>query len=156
MFPPSEPSPSFPYRIQERIGVGSMGIVHKAIEVDLDRAVAIKTLRPSMLAEEPPDVQAEMRRRFLQEAQAAGRVSHPGVTTVYRVGEHDGVPFMVMEWLEGRTLDAVMREDGPLPARDAATYMTELLDTLDAAHAAGVVHRDVKPSNIVLLDTGRL
>ncbi|MEM1180009.1 MAG: serine/threonine-protein kinase [Acidobacteriota bacterium] len=155
-FPPAEPSPSFPYRVQERIGIGSMGVVHKAIEVDLDRAVAIKTLRPSVLAEETPDVQAEMRRRFLQEAQAAGRVSHPGVTTVYRVGEHAGVPFMVMEWLEGRTLDAVMRAEGPLPAKDAAGCLIDLLDTLDAAHRVGVVHRDVKPSNVVLLDSGRL
>ena len=133
-----------------------MGVVYKALEVDLERTVAIKTLRPSVLAEETADVQAEMRKRFLQEAQAAGRISHPGVTTVFRVGEHAGVPFMVMEWLGGKTLDAVMRERGPLPAREASQFVADLLDTLDAAHRAGVVHRDVKPSNVVLVNGERV
>lgn len=156
MFPPEKPSPQFPYQVLEQVGIGSMGIVYRAVEVDLDRTVAIKILRPSTLAEEPPEVQQEMRLRFLQEAQAAGRISHPGVTVVYRVGQEASIPFMVMEWLEGDTLEERLGQRGRLMPVEAAKLAANLLEALEAAHRAGVVHRDIKPSNLVLLDNGRL
>ena len=153
---PDRPTPSFPYRIEDQIGMGSMGVVYRAIEVALDRPVAIKTLRFSLLREETPEVQEEMRRRFLQEAQAAGRLSHPGITTVYRVGEEGEVPYLAMEWLEGKTLEQMMRETGTLPMGQALSLVAELLDALGAAHRAGVIHRDIKPSNLMVLEDGRL
>ena len=156
MFPPERPTESFPYQILEQIGVGSMGAVYRAMEVDLERVVAVKTLRNSLLAEETPETQEEMRRRFRQEAQAAGRISHPGVTTVYRVGEEESTPYLVMEWLEGQSLDQVMKLRNRLPAQEAGRIVMEVLDALEAAHKVGVIHRDVKPSNLVLLDNGRI
>lgn len=157
MFPPEDaPTESFPYRIEAQIGVGSMGIVYKAVEEALERTVAIKVLRPSMLAEEPPAVQDELRRRFLQEARAAATLAHPGVTTVYRVGEEAGVPYMVMEWLSGRTLEDLLEEQSRIPIAQAARLLVTLLETLQVAHTHGVIHRDIKPGNLVLLDDGRL
>ncbi|MEM8964176.1 MAG: hypothetical protein AAGD38_22010, partial [Acidobacteriota bacterium] len=88
MFPPQDaPTADFPYRIENEIGSGSMGIVYRAVESALDRRVAIKILRPDALADEPAEVQEEMRQRFLQEARAAAALAHPGVTTIYRVGQ---------------------------------------------------------------------
>jgi len=157
MFPPENaPTASFPYRIVEQVGTGSMGIVYKAVETELDRTVAIKVLRQSMLDEEPPQVQDELRRRFLQEARAAAALSHPGVTTVYRVGEEGGLPYMVMEWLSGRTLEEILEERPRFGVAVACRLAVAVLETLDAAHRGGVVHRDIKPSNLVLLDDGRL
>ena len=153
---PDRPTPSFPYRLEEQIGMGSMGVVYRATEVALDRPVAIKTLRLSLLREESPEVQDEMRRRFLQEAQAAGRLSHPGITTVYRVGEEGEIPYLAMEWLDGQTLERFQREKGPLPVELALSLVAELLDALHVAHRAGVVHRDIKPSNLMVLGDGRL
>jgi len=153
---PDRPTATFPYRIEGQIGMGSMGIVYRATEVALDRPVAIKTLRLSLLREETPPVQDEMRRRFLQEAQAAGRLSHPGITTVYRVGEEAEVPYLAMEWLEGKTLETLMREHGRLPAEQALRLVAELLDALAVAHRGGVIHRDIKPSNLMVLEDGRL
>ncbi|MCG8458428.1 MAG: serine/threonine protein kinase [Holophagales bacterium] len=155
-FPPSEPTTSFPYQVLQQVGGGSMGMVYRAMEVDLGRTVAIKTLRPSMLEEETEEVRREMRQRFLQEAQAAGRVSHPGITVVYRVGQEGSVPYTVMEWLEGESLEERLRQRGRLPAVESVRLTAELLDALEAAHQAGIVHRDIKPSNVVLLDDGRL
>ena len=155
-FPLKSPTPSFPYRIEGQVGVGSMGTVYRAVEVDLDRTVAIKTLRRSLLEEESPDGREDILRRFRQEAQAAGRISHPGVTTVYRVGEEAGVPYLVMEWLDGQSLDEIMKVRRRLPVQEAARLMVDLLSALDAAHRVGVIHRDVKPSNLVLLKDGRL
>ena len=156
MFPPEKPTASFPYQVLEQVGVGSMGVVYRAMEVDLDRSVAIKTLRTGMLAEEPPEAQKEIRKRFLQEAQAAGRISHPGVTTVFRVGEEGGLPFLVMEWLDGQSLEEIMQTRRRLPAPEAARIGMEVLLALEAAHKVGVIHRDIKPSNLMLLNDGRL
>lgn len=157
MFPPEDsPTASFPYRIESQVGVGSMGIVYKAVEVALERTVAIKVLRPSMLEEETPEVQDDLRRRFLQEARAAATLSHPGVTTVYRVGEEGGIPYIVMEWLAGRTLEEMLEEGSRFSVAAAARLLVDLLDTLQVAHTHGVIHRDIKPGNLVLLDDGRL
>ncbi len=155
-FPPDAPTPTFPYQVEGRIGEGAMGIVYRAVEPVLERPVAIKTLKAQALAAETPEVSREYRLRFLQEAKAAAALSHPGATTIYRTGEEDGVPYIAMEWLEGRTLEHVLREEGVLPPSRAALLIIDLLGTLEAAHSAGVVHRDIKPANLVLLRDGRL
>ncbi len=157
MFPPENtPTPTFPYRIEEQIGSGSMGVVYRARELALNRTVAIKTMRQAILEEEPPEVRQEMCKRFLQEAQAAAALSHPGATTVFRVGEEEGFPYLVMEWLEGRTLEDILHERGSLEIAEAARVAVAVLDALEAAHRSGVVHRDIKPSNLMVLHDGRL
>lgn len=153
---PPEPTERFPYRLEKRVGVGSMGVVYQARDVSLDRTVAIKTLRTSLLQDETPETQAEMRQRFLQEAQAAGRLSHPGITTIFRVGQIESTPFMVMEWLDGQSLEEVLRRRERLPVHEVARLGVDLLDALDDAHRSGIVHRDIKPSNVMLLHNGRL
>src|SRR6185312_7800078 len=155
-FPPERPTPTFPYQVEARIGEGAMGIVYRAIEPSLERRVAIKSLREQMLAGEEPAVALEYRARFLQEARAAAALSHPGAATIYRIGEEDGSPYIAMEWLEGKTLEEVMSEEGKLPPERVVSLMIDLLSTLDNAHRNGVVHRDIKPANLVLLPDGRL
>jgi len=157
-FPPSgPPTASFPYRVEAKVGVGSMGVVYRAIEVELDRPVAIKALRRSLLEDETAEAQEEIRRRFKQEARAAAALSHPAVTTVHRVGEVDGVPFIAMEWLEGMTLEALLAERPRLEAPVAVRFILELLSALEVAHRQGVVHRDIKPANLMILKAdGRL
>jgi serine/threonine protein kinase len=149
-------SSTFPYRIEEKIGAGGMGVVYRAFEPALNRRVAIKVLRTQGLDDESPALVDEYRRRFLQEARAAAALSHPGVTTIYRVGEEDGSPYIAMEWLDGRTLEDVLLAEGTLPPARVAKIGVELLETLEAAHRAGVVHRDIKPSNLIVLGDGRL
>jgi serine/threonine protein kinase len=155
-FPPESPTPTFPYQIEARIGEGAMGVVYRAVEPVLERPVAIKVLRGQVLDAETPEVSREYRLRFLQEAKAAAALSHPGATTIYRTGEEDGMPYIAMEWLEGRTLEQVLRDEGVLAPARAARLGIDLLGTLEAAHTAGVVHRDIKPANLVLLRDGRL
>ncbi|MDP9120914.1 MAG: serine/threonine protein kinase, partial [Acidobacteriota bacterium] len=154
-FPPPQPTATFPYRIEAKIGEGAMGVVYRAVEPSLDRLVAIKTLRPELLGGESA-VSREYLLRFLQEAKAAAALSHPGATTIYRTGEEAGVPYIAMEWLSGRTLEELVRQGGPLPVEQVLRLGLELLATLEAAHRAGVIHRDIKPANLVLLDDGRL
>src|SRR5262245_17853808 len=152
MFPPAEtPTPTFPYRIEAKIGQGAMGVVYRAVEPSLGRRVAIKVLHTHGLGTEDPAFLDDLRRRFLQEARAAASLSHPCVTTIYRVGDEDGTPYIAMEWLEGRTLEDILEQDGALPPARVAQLGAELLDALDAAHIAGVVHRDIKPANLVIL-----
>jgi serine/threonine protein kinase len=125
-----------------------MGEVHTAIDTRLDRTVAVKQLRAD-LAEQPT-----VRRRFEHEAIAAARLSHPNVVAVYDTGEDDGIPYLVMERLPGRSL-ADELSGGRLPVERTRQLAFEILDALDAAHRAGIVHRDIKPSNILLTQDGR-
>ncbi len=155
-FPPPAPTATFPYRIERRVGEGAMGVVFRAFEPALERTVAIKVLRQETLAGRDEQTTQEYHRRFLQEARAAAALSHPGSATLYRIGDEAGNPWIAMEWLDGRTLDAVVREDGPLAPERVAQLGIELLAALDAAHRAGVVHRDIKPANLMLLADGRL
>jgi hypothetical protein len=155
-FPPQSPTPTFPYQVEARIGEGAMGIVYRALEPSLERRVAIKSLHAQMLAGEEPETAREYRLRFLQEARAAAALSHPGAATIYRIGEEEGTPYIAMEWLEGKTLERLIQEEGKVSPERAVRLMIDLLGTLDAAHRNGVVHRDVKPANLVLLPDGRL
>lgn len=135
------------YELLEEVGRGGMGRVWRARQTGLDRVVAVKTLRAGVAAGE------SARARFRREALALARVNHPGIVAVHEVGEEDGEPYLVMEFIRGETL-AQRLARGPLVAREAAALVATLADAMAAAHAAGVIHRDLKPSN-VLLDAAR-
>src|SRR5437660_470557 len=136
------------YRLGPLLGRGGMADVHQGLDLRLDRAVAIKLLRPEMAAH------PEVRRRFEEEARSAARLSHPHAVAVYDTGEDRGTPFIVMEQLPGETL-ADRIGQGPLGEDWVLGVAHDVLGALDAAHAAGLVHRDVKPANILIDAEGR-
>jgi Tol biopolymer transport system component/predicted Ser/Thr protein kinase len=133
------------YRMVEKLGEGGMGVVYKALDTSLDRFVAVKFL--------PRNPDAERRARFVQEAKAASALNHPNIVTVHEFGAADGEDFMVMEFIKGRTLAALVGSDGMKPA-DALKYSVQVAEALAAAHKAGIVHRDLKPGNIMVTDSG--
>ncbi|MFE0625374.1 serine/threonine-protein kinase [Streptomyces sp. NPDC058864] len=142
------------YRLGDVIGRGGMGRVWEAQDVVLRRTVAVKEL--TLGAHLAEDDRAVLQERMKQEARAAARINHPNVVTVHDVVEQDGRPWIVMELVDGRSLDDVVRRDGPLPPRRAAAVAAAVLEALRAAHAAGVLHRDVKPGNVLLARDGRV
>ena len=131
------------YRLQEPIGRGAMGVVWRGRDELLDRDVAVKEVRAAADNE-------GIYQRTLREAKAAARLNHPGVVTVFDVVEEDGSPWIVMELVHARSLDRVIAEDGPLRPPQAARLGEQLLGALECAHAAGVLHRDVKPGNVLV------
>jgi len=135
------------YELVEQLGEGGMGVVYKARDLRLGRWVAVKVLAPGK-ASDP-----ERRARFVKEARAASALDHPNVLTVHEIGCEDGVDFIVTEFLPGRTLEKLLPRGG-LPPRSALRYAVPIADALAAAHAAGVVHRDVKPANVMVTDSG--
>ncbi|MDA8109028.1 MAG: serine/threonine-protein kinase [Betaproteobacteria bacterium] len=139
------------YTVLGEIGRGAMGTVYRAADPALERQVAVKTLHPNL----PAEILAEVRERFLREAKAAGRLNHANIVTIYDVGEQDGIAYMAMELLEGRTLEQMLRDPARLPFATIADVVAQVADALDHAHRAGIVHRDVKPANIVVSATGR-
>src|SRR5215469_10983334 len=141
------------YRLQGPIGRGAMGIVWRGRDELLARDVAAKEVQITAHAS-PAD--AEMiYQRTLREARTAARLKHPGVVTVFDVVEESGSPWIIMELVEARSLDQVITEDGPLPPLEAAELGTGLISALASAHAAGVLHRDVKPSNVLVTRDGK-
>ncbi len=142
------------YALLQEIGRGGMGIVWLAEDRTIGRRVAIKELHlPDGV---PVEERAIMEERVLREARAAGRLNDPGVVTVYDVLQESGNTYIVMELIQAPTLSTVLRDRGPLPPDTVARLAEQLLSALEAAHAAGIVHRDVKPSNIMLLPNGRV
>ena len=135
------------YKIIEKLGQGGMGEVYLAEDSRLDRKVALKIL-PQHLSEK-----AELRERFEREARAVSSLNHPHICTLYDVGEADGIHFLVMEHLVGETLEARLVK-GPLPLEQTLEYAIQIADALDKAHRQGVVHRDLKPGNIMLVKSG--
>src|SRR5256885_10050825 len=123
-----------------------MGAVFRAIDPLIEREVALKTLLPEL----PEEVMAEVRERFLREARSAGRLNHPNIVTIFDVGEHDGVAYIAMELLEGRSLQQVLRDPERLPFERVAELAAQVADALDAAQQYRIVHRDVKPANIMI------
>nr|SBO94648.1 serine/threonine protein kinase [Nonomuraea gerenzanensis] len=141
------------YQLQEPIGRGGMGIVWRAYDELLDRTVAVKEVRyAAALGEE---VQL-LNRRTMREARAAARFEHPNVIVVHDVIEEDDRPWIVMQLVPSRSLGAVIKQDGPLPPKRVAEIGLAVLDALHRAHEAGVLHRDVKPENVLLADDGRV
>ncbi|WP_405655775.1 serine/threonine-protein kinase [Streptomyces sp. RK9] len=142
------------YRVLAQLGRGGMGVVWRALDEVLHREVAVKELR-TYTDTGGPEL-ADLRLRMQREARAAARVRHPGVVAVHDVAEVDGRPLIVMELVDGPSLDDVLRERGPLDPREAAAIGAKVMDALAAAHRAGVLHRDVKPGNILLGTGGRV
>ena len=142
------------YQILAELGRGAMGVVYKAIDPRINRVVAIKTVS---LAGQPPDEQRGYCERFFREAEAAGRLSHPGVVTIFDVGEEPEThaPYIVMEYVSGQSLDKMLsRHTGRLPVGAALQLTQEVAEALDWAHGQGVVHRDLKPANILVTEEG--
>ncbi|MFF1357541.1 protein kinase [Streptomyces sp. NPDC058297] len=142
------------YRVRGQLGRGGMGVVWRAVDEVLGREVALKELRT--YSDAAGSELADLGVRMQREARAAARVRHPGVVAVHDVTEVDGRPLIVMELVDGPSLDDVLRDQGPLDPREAAAIGAKVMDALAAAHRAGVLHRDVKPGNILLDRSGRV
>ncbi|OEU65538.1 MAG: hypothetical protein BBJ57_00375 [Desulfobacterales bacterium PC51MH44] len=137
------------YRVLKELGKGAMGIVYKAFDPQIDREVALKILRKDRLTND------EFTQRFLKEAKAIGRLSHPNIVTVYDVGQDHGTIYIAMEFLEGRPLDEAIKED-KLKITDIGSIGVQIAEALNYAHQKGVIHRDIKPANIILNSDGRI
>ena len=136
------------YEVQREIGEGAMGRVYRCFDPMMKRIVAVKTVKKEFLTR---DTREEYLRRFRREAQAAGKLSHPNIVSVFDVGED----YFVMEYLEGSSLQVILRDRGQIPADEAVAILSPLADALDYAHRSGVVHRDIKPGNVFVLADGR-
>src|SRR5713101_5149956 len=136
-----------PYEIATPLGAGGMGEVYRARDTRLERTVAIKIL-PAQFSSDPARKQ-----RFEREAKTISGLNHPHICVLYDVGHQDGMDYLVMECVEGETL-AKRLEKGPLPLEQVLKYGAQIADALDKAHRGGVVHRDLKPGNIMLTPTG--
>ena len=137
------------YRLVERIGAGAMGVVWRARDERLGRTVALKQLAPAAAGAATGGDGAE---RIMREGRIAARLHHPNAISVFDVTDHGGTPWLVMEYLASSSLAAVLAERGPLPPHEVAAIGRQLAGALVAAHAAGIVHRDVKPGNVLLGD----
>src|SRR5271169_1055758 len=136
-----------PYEIQSPLGAGGMGEVYLARDTRLDRTVAVKIL-PTHLSSN-----VEAKQRFEREARAISSLNHPNICTLHDVGHQDGTDFLVMEYLEGETLaDRLMK--GPLPSEQVLKYGIDICEGLEKAHKSGVIHRDLKPGNVMLTKSG--
>jgi serine/threonine-protein kinase len=134
------------YVIVSELGRGAMGAVHRAVDPLIERDVAIKTLLPNL----PPEIMTEVRERFLREARSAGRLNHPNIVTIYDVGEQDGIAYIAMELLEGKSLQQILRETPRLPLATVLDLVAQVADGLDLAQRFKITHRDIKPANIMV------
>ncbi|MBE0549638.1 MAG: serine/threonine protein kinase, partial [Rubrivivax sp.] len=142
------------YKLGKVLGRGAMGVVYEATDMRLSRTVAIKTVLRSFLADE--STSADYTARFEREAQAAARLNHPHIVAVFDFGAQDDVTFIVMEFVRGRELGQAFADGEKFGLEEAVRIMSELLDALAYAHEHGVVHRDVKPANVMIDSAGRV
>ena len=131
------------YRIAEKLGEGGMGVVYRARDTHLDRFIALKILPADKVAD------LERKRRFVQEAKAASALNHPNIVTIYEIGSDAGIDFIAMEYVRGSMLGQMIGSKG-MSVEEAVKYAIQIADALAAAHAAGIVHRDIKPGNIIV------
>jgi serine/threonine protein kinase len=132
-----------PYEILALLGAGGMGEVYKARDTRLHRLIALKILPAEKVAD------ADRKRRFLVEAQAASKLNHPNIVIIHDISEENSVCFIAMEYVPGTTLEQ-LNAGGGLPSKDTMKYSVEIADALAAAHSAGIIHRDLKPANIII------
>ncbi len=137
------------YKVVNELGRGTMGVVYKAHDPQIDRMVALKVLRPDRV------VSQDFVLRFLREAKAIGRISHPNIVTVYDVGQDHGTIYIAMEYLEGRPLNEVIK-DRTVPVDETVGMCVQVAEALEYAHRQGIIHRDIKPSNIILTPDNRI
>ncbi|MFY9730200.1 MAG: serine/threonine-protein kinase, partial [Candidatus Acidiferrales bacterium] len=138
------------YEIQGELGSGAMGIVYRAEDPRLGRPVALKTTNAEVAGN--PD----LLKRFYREAQAAAKLTHPNIVTIYEIDEANGVPFIAMEFLEGASIQKVIADRSDIPILKKVQIVIDTCKGLDYAHQHGIVHRDVKPGNIVVLNNGQV
>lgn len=138
------------YEIMSQLGGGGMALIYKARDTMLNRQVTVKVLRPEFTGDE------EFVARFRKEAQAVAKLSHPNIVSVYDVGQEEEIHYIVMEYIEGRNLKQVINEIGKIPVKHAVDIARQICDGLQDAHDNGIVHRDIKPHNILVMDNGRI
>ncbi len=138
------------YEIIRELGRGAMGVVFKARDPLIGRVVALKTITAG-LAQDP-----DLLQRFYREAQAAGSLQHPNVITIYEMGEEGGTPFIAMEWVDGNSLEQIISQRLPLLLAQKLDYIVQTCHALDYAHRRGIVHRDIKPGNIMVTKEGQV
>src|SRR5262245_10204290 len=136
-----------PYRIEAMLGAGGMGEVYRATDTRLHRTVAIKVLPETLAANR------QLRERFDREARTISQLDHPHICALYDVGEQDGRSYLVMQYLEGETLEVRLKK-GPIPLSEVLQVAMQMADALDKAHRTGIAHRDLKPGNIMLTKSG--
>jgi tRNA A-37 threonylcarbamoyl transferase component Bud32 len=141
------------YRVQRELGRGAMGVIYQAEDPDIGRTVAIKLVRADLL---DGDDREEFLARFRHEARAAGRCTHPNIVAIYDFAMHEGNPFLVMEYIDGVGLGQALKRVGRYAPAEAVAIAVQMLQALHAAHGLGVVHRDVKPANVLLLPSGQV
>jgi len=141
------------YRVLSEIGRGAMGVVYKAVDPIIGRTVAIKTIRFDVLTNAAQREEAQ--KRFLREAQSAGSLTHPNIVTIYDVGEAEGLSYIAMEYIEGRSLESLLASGMRWDAAAAAVFVVQVAEALETAHRKGIVHRDIKPGNILVDAEGR-
>lgn len=138
------------YEILDELGGGGMARVYRGQDRLLHRFVTIKILREQFASDQ------DFLTRFQKEAQAVARLSHPNVVSIYDVGQEDGIHYLIMEYVEGRSLKEVISERGQLPPREAVDIALQICDALEHAHENGIIHRDIKPHNILITRNGRV
>ena len=141
------------YTVTGEIGRGAMGIVYKGVDPYIGRSVAIKTIRFDTITQ--PSEQEHAQRRFMREARSAGSLSHPNIVTIYDVGIDEGLTYIVMEYIEGHSLEELIAGGTQYSIEEITAMMAPIADALDYAHRKGIVHRDIKPGNILLDSEGR-
>ena len=136
------------YRIEAVVGRGGMGVVYRATDLRLERPVALKLVAPELAEDEV------FRRRFLREPKLAAALDHPNVVPIYEAGEHEGRLYLAMRFVDGSDLRMLLRQDSGLPAERALATLEQVASALDAAHRRDLVHRDVKPANVLVDEDG--